>query len=100
MVSENHITRIDPLSDRNEASLFGCAVTTHFGGAENDANIKFGKSVFSVGGVSLDIIQAENLRSAYLIIAVDLYDRWLDLVKVGRIRNGEMAGRCLIRMDA
>lgn len=83
IVSENRVTRIDPSSDMEVASLFGCAVTTGFGVAENNANIKFGESVvvFGAGGVGLNIIQAANLRSAYPIIAVDLYDGRLDLAK-------------------
>lgn len=83
IVSENRVTRIDPSSDMDVASLFGCAVTTGFGVAENNANIKFGESVvvFGAGGVGLNIIQAANLRSAYPIIAVDLYDGRLDLAK-------------------
>jgi S-(hydroxymethyl)glutathione dehydrogenase/alcohol dehydrogenase len=84
IVSENRVTRIDPSSDMEVASLFGCAVTTGFGVAENNADIKFGESVvvFGAGGVGLNIIQAAGLRSAYPIIAVDLYDGRLDLAKL------------------
>jgi S-(hydroxymethyl)glutathione dehydrogenase/alcohol dehydrogenase len=83
IVSENRVTRIDPASDMEVASLFGCAVTTGFGVAENNAKIKFGESVvvFGAGGVGLNIIQAAGLLSAYPIIAVDLYDGRLDLAK-------------------
>ncbi|WP_050479702.1 zinc-binding dehydrogenase [Herbaspirillum rhizosphaerae] len=83
IVSENRVTRIDPSSDMEVASLFGCAVTTGFGVAENNADIKFGESVvvFGAGGVGLNIVQAASLRSAYPIIAVDLYDGRLDLAK-------------------
>ncbi|MDB5988743.1 MAG: adhC2 [Herbaspirillum sp.] len=84
IVSENRVTRIDPSSDMEIASLFGCAVTTGFGVVENNADIKFGESVvvFGAGGVGLNIIQAAGLRSAYPIIAVDLYDGRLDLAKL------------------
>jgi S-(hydroxymethyl)glutathione dehydrogenase/alcohol dehydrogenase len=84
IVSENRVTRIDPASDMEVASLFGCAVTTGFGVAENNAKIKFGESVvvFGAGGVGLNIIQAAGLLSAYPIIAVDLYDGRLDLAKM------------------
>jgi S-(hydroxymethyl)glutathione dehydrogenase/alcohol dehydrogenase len=84
IVSENRVTRIDPASDMEVASLFGCAVTTGFGVAENNARIKFGESVvvFGAGGVGLNIIQAAGLLSAYPIIAVDLYDGRLDLAKM------------------
>lgn len=83
IVAENRVTRIDPSSDMDVASLFGCAVTTGFGVAENNADIKFGESVvvFGAGGVGLNIIQAAGLRSAYPIIAVDLFDGRLDLAR-------------------
>ncbi len=83
VVSENRVTRIDASSDMEIASLYGCAVTTGFGVAENNAKIRFGESVivFGAGGVGLNIVQAANLLSAYPIIAVDLYDGRLDLAK-------------------
>lgn len=83
VVSENRVTRIDPTSDMEIASLFGCAVTTGFGVAENNAKIRFGEAVvvFGAGGVGLNIIQAAGLLSAYPIIAVDLHDNRLDLAK-------------------
>lgn len=83
IVSENRVTRISASSDMEIASLYGCAITTGFGVAENNAKIRFGESVivFGAGGVGLNIVQAANLLSAYPIIAVDLYDGRLDLAK-------------------
>jgi S-(hydroxymethyl)glutathione dehydrogenase/alcohol dehydrogenase len=83
IVSENRVTAIPADSDLEVAALFGCAVTTGFGVAENNAKIKFGESVvvFGAGGVGLNIIQGAALLSAYPIIAVDLYDGRLDLAK-------------------
>lgn len=83
IVSENRVTRIDSSSDMEIASLYGCAVTTGFGVAENNAKIRFGESVvvFGAGGVGLNIIQASALLSAYPIIAVDLHDGRLELAK-------------------
>ena len=83
IVSENRVTRIDPSSDMDVAALFGCAVTTGFGVAENNADIRLGESVvvFGAGGVGLNIIQAASLRSAYPIIAVDLHEGRLALAK-------------------
>jgi S-(hydroxymethyl)glutathione dehydrogenase/alcohol dehydrogenase len=83
IVSENRVTPVEPDIDMKVASLFGCAVTTGFGVAENNAKIRFGESVvvFGAGGVGLNIIQAANLLSAYPIIAVDLYDGRLELAK-------------------
>jgi len=83
IVSENRVTCIPKESDMETASLFGCAVTTGFGVAENNAKIRFGESVvvFGAGGVGLNIIQAAALLSAYPIIAVDLHDGRLELAK-------------------
>jgi len=83
IVSENRLTRIDETSDMEIASLYGCAVTTGFGVAENNAKIKFGESVvvYGAGGVGLNIVQAANLLTAYPIIAVDMYDGRLELAK-------------------
>ena len=50
---------------------------------ENNAKLKIGESIviFGAGGVGLNIIQAAKARSAYPIIAVDLYDNRLNLCK-------------------
>ena len=83
IVSENRCTKIDHSINPELASLFGCAITTGFGVVENNANIKMGESVvvFGAGGVGLNIIQACSLRSAYPIIAIDLFDNRLNLAK-------------------
>jgi Zn-dependent alcohol dehydrogenase len=83
IVSENRVTRIEKSVDMEIASLYGCAVTTGFGVAENNAKIKFGESVvvFGAGGVGLNIVQGASLLSAYPIIAVDLHDSRLTLAK-------------------
>ena len=83
IISENRCTKIDQNIDKDLAALLGCAITTGFGVVENNAKIKMGESVvvFGSGGVGLNIIQACSLRSAYPIIAVDLFDNRLDLAK-------------------
>ena len=83
IVSENRCTKIDHSINSELASLFGCAITTGFGVVENNANIKMGESVvvFGAGGIGLNIIQACSLRSAYPIIAIDLFDNRLNLAK-------------------
>jgi len=83
VISENRLTRIDESYDMDIAALYGCAVTTGFGVAENNAKIRFGESVvvFGAGGVGLNIIQAAALLSAYPIVAVDLHDTRLELAK-------------------
>ena len=81
VISENRCTAIPESISNDEASLFGCAVTTGFGVIENNAKLRMGESivVFGAGGIGLNIIQAANLLNAYPIIAVDLYDARLDL---------------------
>ena len=83
VVSENRITTIPEEIQNDKAALFGCAVTTGFGVVENNAKLKPGESivVFGAGGIGLNIIQAANMVSAYPIIAVDLYDKRLELAK-------------------
>ena len=83
IVAENRITPIPADSDMPVAALFGCAVTTGFGVAVNNAKVKIGDSVvvFGAGGVGLNIVQAAAMMSAYPLIAVDLHDNRLDLAK-------------------
>ena len=40
VVSENRVTVIPKTFNLKEATLFGCSLTTAFGGVNNDANIK------------------------------------------------------------
>ena len=83
VVSENRLTVIPQGSDPAVGALFGCAVTTGFGVAVNNAKLKIGESVvvFGAGGIGLNIIQAAKLCGAYPIIAVDLFDGRLDLAR-------------------
>ena len=83
VVSENRCTTIPEFISNDEASLFGCAITTGFGVVENNVKLRMGESivVLGAGGIGLNIIQAANLVNAYPIIAVDLYDKRLALAK-------------------
>jgi len=76
IVSENRLTVIPDNFDMRIAPLFGCAVTTSFGVVNNDAQIKVGQSVviFGIGGVGLNIVQAEAMVSANPIVGVDLHE--------------------------
>lgn len=81
VVSENRCTTIPLDSDRRLAALFGCAVTTGFGVAENNARIRAGESVvvYGSGGIGLNIVQAAAMHGARPIVGVDLYPDRLDL---------------------
>ena len=83
VISENRCTAIPECISNDEASLFGCAVTTGFGVVENNAKLRMGESivVLGAGGIGLNVIQAANLLNAFPIIAVDLHDKRLDLAK-------------------
>ena len=81
VASENRITKIPDDFDSKSGALLGCAVTTGLGVINNNAKIKIGENVvvWGAGGVGLNIIQGAAMVSAYPIIAVDLYDRKLNL---------------------
>ena len=83
IVSENRLTVIPDDFDMKIAPLFGCAVTTAMGVINNDAQVKIGQAVvvFGVGGVGLNIIQSAAMVSANPIIAIDLFDKKLDMAK-------------------
>ncbi len=83
IVSENRLTVIPKDFDLKMAPLFGCAVTTAMGVINNDAQVKVGQSVvvFGVGGVGLNIVQSAGMVSANPIIAIDLFDKKLQMAK-------------------
>jgi S-(hydroxymethyl)glutathione dehydrogenase/alcohol dehydrogenase len=83
VVSENRLTPIPKDFDLGLAALFGCAVTTGLGVINNNAELKLGQSivVFGAGGVGLNIIQGAAMVGGHPIVAVDLYDRKLELAK-------------------
>lgn len=73
VISENRLTPIPASSDLTIAPLFGCAVTTGFGVAMNDAKVRIGEAVVvaGAGGLGLNMIQAAAMSSAYPVIAID-----------------------------
>jgi len=86
VVSENRITRIPDDFDPEVGALMGCAVTTGLGVINNNAQLKIGESiaVFGAGGIGLNIIQGARMVSANPIIAVDIFDKKLELaMKMG-----------------
>ena len=81
IVSENRATVIPHDFDPEIGALMGCAVTTGLGVINNNAKVRIGESVvvWGAGGIGLNIIQGAAMVSAYPIIAVDIYDRKLDM---------------------
>ena len=85
-MSETRVTPIDKKYNFEIASLMADTITTGFGMICNDAKVKIGQSVcvIGVGGIGLGVVLAAKLAGANPIIAVDLYDRKLELaVKYG-----------------
>jgi S-(hydroxymethyl)glutathione dehydrogenase / alcohol dehydrogenase len=95
VVSENRLTTIPADSDLDVAALFGCAVTTGFGVAINNARLTVGESVvvFGAGGIGLSIVQAAAMLSADPIVAVDLHDPKLALARTLGATHTINAGR-------
>ena len=83
IISENRCTKIPINTHSTVASLMGCAITTGFGVIENNAKLKIGESVviFGSGGIGLSMIQAAKSVSAWPIIAVDIFEKRLELAK-------------------
>ncbi|MFT4551412.1 MAG: S-(hydroxymethyl)glutathione dehydrogenase/alcohol dehydrogenase [Chlamydiales bacterium] len=83
VISENRLTSIPKDFDSQHAALLGCAVLTGLGVITNDAQVKIGESIVALGagGVGLNVIQGASMVSAHPIIAVDLYDKKLELAR-------------------
>ena len=83
IISENRCTKVSADLNPEHASLLGCAITTGFGVVENNASLKMGESVvvYGAGGIGLSIIQAAKSVSAWPIIAVDIFEKRLELAK-------------------
>src|SRR5690349_4850321 len=63
LISENRMTPIPSSFDQEQATLFGCAVTTGFGVINNNAQLRIGQSIviFDAGGIGLNIVQGAAL---------------------------------------
>ena len=101
IISENRLTVIPADTNMDLAALYGCAVTTGFGVAINDAEIKPGESavVMGAGGVGLNIIQAMAMSTAHPIIAVDLFDNRLRLAKLLGATHTINASACDVQSE-
>jgi S-(hydroxymethyl)glutathione dehydrogenase/alcohol dehydrogenase len=73
VVAANQVVPIDPKVPLESAALIGCGVITGVGAVFNRARIRQGEdvTVFGVGGIGLNVIQALKLSDAGRIIAVD-----------------------------
>ncbi|MBT6117606.1 MAG: zinc-binding dehydrogenase, partial [Rhodospirillaceae bacterium] len=73
VIAESGCVPIDDAIPDTVAALVGCAVTTGFGAAVNDAGIKPGGSVavWGVGGVGLNAVMGAVVQGAERVVAVD-----------------------------
>lgn len=73
VVSANQVVPISDEVPLESAALIGCGVITGVGAVFNRADVKQGQdvTVFGVGGIGLNVIQALKLADAGRIIAVD-----------------------------
>lgn len=73
VVSANQVVKISDEVPLTSAALIGCGVITGVGAVFNRANVQQGQdvTVFGVGGIGLNVIQAAKLCDAGRIIAVD-----------------------------
>ena len=74
VVPEAGCTPIPASVSQPVAALVGCAVTTGFGAAVNDAKVRPGDSVaiWGLGGVGLSALMGAKLSGAETIVAVDV----------------------------
>ncbi|MSU41593.1 MAG: alcohol dehydrogenase [Pedosphaera sp.] len=77
------LVKIDRDLPFEQATLFGCAVTTGAGAVMNTARVQPGQSVavFGLGGVGLSAVLGAKACGAWPLIAVDLLEHKLTLAK-------------------
>lgn len=83
IVSENRLTKLNSDIDPKLATLLGCTVTTAFGAASNDAQLKIGDNViiWGAGNIGLALIIAAKMNSANRIVVIDINENKLKKAK-------------------
>jgi alcohol dehydrogenase len=83
VAAQESLVKVDPALPLETAALFGCAVMTGVGAVVNTARVEPGASVavFGLGGVGLSAVMGAHLAGAWPIVAVDLVDSKLHLVR-------------------
>ncbi|GAB6902566.1 alcohol dehydrogenase catalytic domain-containing protein [Kineosporia succinea] len=73
VVDRRSLVVVDPDVPLEVAALFGCAMLTGYGAAQNTAQVRAGQSVavFGLGGVGLAAVIGAAVAGAFPIIAVD-----------------------------
>lgn len=75
VISENRLVKIPNEMPLREAALLGCAIPTGAGIIINTAKLSKGETVviFGAGGIGLSALMAAKLKSASLVIMVDIF---------------------------
>jgi S-(hydroxymethyl)glutathione dehydrogenase / alcohol dehydrogenase len=83
IVDETALVKIDDELPLDRMALIGCGVTTGLGAALTTAKIPPGATVavFGAGGVGGSAIQGARIAGARQIIAVDVFDKKLEMAK-------------------
>jgi S-(hydroxymethyl)glutathione dehydrogenase/alcohol dehydrogenase len=84
VISENRLVKINSLDIRlDEASLFGCALSTGIGTVLNDLKAKEDDSIviLGTGGIGIGVIIGARIARCKEIIAVDIIDWKLETTK-------------------
>ncbi len=83
IVDETALVKIDDDLPLDRMALIGCGVTTGLGAALTTAKIPPGATVavFGAGGVGGSAIQGARIAGARQIIAVDVFDKKLEMAK-------------------
>ena len=86
VISENRCTRVENDLNPDIGALLVVLLLQVLELIENNAQLKMGESVviFGAGGIGLNIVQAAKLKTAFPIIAIDIFKSRLDLaMKLG-----------------
>ncbi len=83
VVNRTSIAVIDARMPFDRACLIGCAVTTGFGAATEQAQVHVGDTVvvWGCGGVGLSAVQGAVMQGAAEVIAIDTNDMKLDMAR-------------------
>ena len=97
MVNRGSLVKIDKSLPFDEAALFGCAVLTGVGAALNTAGVFPGSSVAVVGlgGVGLNALLGAKVAGAEQIIALDVHDDKLKIMRFDRARFKDWINHCI-----
>ena len=74
MIAEISAAKINPHADLNKVCMIGCGVSTGWGAAMNNSDVRAGSTVavWGLGAVGLAVIQAAKIKGASKVFAIDI----------------------------